>query len=103
MSTEYTTSNAIYSSGTFDTASNGTTTVTYQIGDSDYSTANDSCTVNWYDCWPHYYYRWCGCDYRTPKIETAFKIVQMLMDKKIAKITSVKKFVELVNEVSEVL
>lgn len=97
MSTEYTTSNAIYTSGTFDTdATTGITTVTWY---DDLIPA----TCDWVRVWPHHYYHWCGYDYRTPKIETAFKIVQMLMDKKIAKITSVKKFVELVNEVSEVL
>lgn len=97
MSIEYTTSNAIYTSGTLNyNDSDGTTTLTYPCD-------NSTITVPWYNCWPKYYYHWCGSGHYTPKFEKAFKIVQMLMDEKIVKLTSVKKFVALVNKVSEVI
>lgn len=37
------------------------------------------------------------------KTEQAFKIVKLLKDKKLAKVTTVKQFVELVEEISKVL
>ena len=41
--------------------------------------------------------------WQEPKIEKAFKIVQILLEKNIVKVESVKDFIELVNKISEVI
>jgi len=48
--------------------------------------------------YPTYYTYW-----QDSKIEKAFKIVQVLLDKKTIKVEKVKDFIELVNEISKVL
>ena len=77
--------------------------VSYNGGSGNFTIGN--CTIDypwpWYDYWyPRYY------PVYTPeksKVEQAFKIVGVLMEKKIIETMSVKKFVELVNEISKVL
>jgi len=70
--------------------SNTTTTITY--------TGTSWCypyVERWY---PVYYTYWT----REPsKVEQAFKIVQKLMEKKIIKRLTLKKFIELVNEIAQ--
>jgi len=49
-----------------------------------------------YTCWPYW-------STNQSKIEQAFKIVQKLIDKKLIKLATVKSFIEVVNNISEVL
>lgn len=59
------------------------------------------------DFWPYYqtyHHYWPFPTVITPnKTETAFKVVKVLIDKKLAKIDTVKQFVELMDEVIRVL
>lgn len=87
--------------------------------------ALDSASINWnsvtyspnvltYPQVQEYYYQtWypysCQC-YSHPslipeksKVDTAFKVLKALQDNKVINVTSVKKFIELVDEISKVL
>lgn len=49
-----------------------------------------------------YWSGWYGC-YHIDKTRQAFQIIQILVDRKMIKLTSVKKFIELVDEIYKVL
>lgn len=50
--------------------------------------------------YPTYSYHWCN---HSDRIETAFKIINSLMEKKLIKLYSIKQFIEVVNEVSKLV
>jgi hypothetical protein len=88
---------------------NENTTLSYSNGKflTDYKL--DSTTYSgWNWCYP-YVERWYPTTYYTywvkedSKIEQAFKIVQKLMNKKIIEKITLKKFIELVNEIAKIL
>jgi hypothetical protein len=64
------------------------------------TTTNNS-TSGW--TWYYPYYGSCYPVYEKSKVEQAFKIVSKLMEKKIIKSMTLKKFIDTVNAVSEIL
>jgi len=72
---------------------------------SEWETSSGATYVNWNWCYP-YVERWYPVYYtywtKEPnKIEQAFKLVQKLMEKKIIQRLTLKKFIELVNEIAK--
>jgi len=64
-----------------------------------------TCIAPWgWDNYYHYYhYHYPSVVYEKSKMEIAFKIVARLLEKKLVKAMSVKQFIELTNEVSEIV
>ena len=66
-------------------------------------TSGTDTTSNWTD---DYYRPWIssfGACYHNNNMETAFKILKVLLDKKLIKIDSVKDFIELIHIIKEEL
>ena len=57
----------------------------------------------WYQWIPNYYPTYVPIWQEKSKIETAFKILQSLMNMKLVKLDKVKDFVEAVNKIAEAL
>ena len=64
-----------------------------------------TCIAPWHwDNYYHYYhYHYPSVVYEKSKMEIAFKIVARLLEKKLVKAMSVKQFIELTNEVAEIV
>ncbi len=87
---------------------NANTTVTWTTGEHpqwvESSTTSGYCQITPYT-YSDYYYHWYP-SYPAivhDRTEKAFKIVKMLMDKKMVKNLTIKKFIDLVGEITEVL
>jgi hypothetical protein len=80
-------------------------TLTYQQAMNQISTGGDHpqhTVINHTDTWP-YYYQASWPTYYPDKTAQAFKIIKILMDKKIIKITNIKLFIDTVSQIAEVL
>jgi hypothetical protein len=65
----------------------------------------DNCCIPWnWGYWDTHYHNYCSYPtYQTSKVEQAFKIVAKLLEKKIIKELTVKDFIVLVKDISELL